>query len=107
MRSRLRSAEGTSVFSRDAGWTGTATGSTRGGVNRRIVAAALLVAAGGCTGTDVSVTGSSEGGHISAPPIEADVDKEGIKGPPTPTPGPITPIYPVATPNPTATPRPK
>jgi hypothetical protein len=74
-------------------------------VTRRILAAAVLVAAGGCT--EVTVTGSSEGGHISAPPLEADVGKDGITGPPTPTPGPITPIYPVATPNPTATPLPK
>jgi hypothetical protein len=71
------------------------------------VAAAVLVAAGGCTGADVTVTGSSEGVHVSAPPVEADVDKGGVAGPPTPTPGPITPVYPLATPNPTATPLPK
>jgi hypothetical protein len=72
----------------------------------------VLVAACACTGTDVTVVGSGEGGQVlvtgaNSPPVEVNIGKDGITGPPTPTPGPITPVYPVATPNPTATPLPK
>jgi hypothetical protein len=78
----------------------------------------LVVAIGACSGTNVSVVsgnvtataGPDEDGQIlierrDGPPIEANIGKNGIEEV-TPTPGPITPIIPVATPQPTATPRP-
>jgi len=81
-------------------------------VTRRIGAVAfLVVAAGGCSGTNVTVvSGTDEDGQIlierrDGPSIEAGIGKHGIEGI-TPTPGPITPIIPVATPEPTATPQP-
>jgi hypothetical protein len=81
-------------------------------VLRGIAAILLIAAAGACSsGTDATIVVSDEGADIAisdpnAPPIGATIDKEGVKGPPTPTPHPITPIIPVATPVPTSTPRP-
>lgn len=79
---------------------------------RRIGAAVLwVVALGGCSGTNVTVVaGPDEDGQIlierrDAPPIEANIGKGGIE-PVTPPPNPITPIIPVDTPVPTATPGP-
>jgi hypothetical protein len=72
----------------------------------------LVVAVGACSGTNVTVVaGTDEDGQIlierrDAPPIEASIGKHGIEEI-TPTPGPITPIIPVATPEPTATPLPR
>ena len=79
----------------------------------------MVVAIGGCSGTNVAIVSGNvtavsgtddQDGQIlierrDGPPIEANIGKNGIEGV-TPTPGPITPIIPVATPQPTATPRP-
>ncbi len=79
----------------------------------RIGAAVLFtVAVGGCSGTNVTVVGGvGEDGQIlerqNAPPIEGSIDPDGGIKEITPPPSPITPIIPVATPEPTATPRPK
>ncbi len=71
----------------------------------------LALASVGCEGTAISVSGSKEGGQAvisgdGGPPVVAIADEAGVHGPPTPTPGQPTPIYPVATPAPTKTPRP-
>ena len=58
--------------------------------------------------TDVTVTRDSDGSTSvvasgpDVPPVEF-----GEEGPPTPTPGPYEPVYPITPPPPTATPRPK
>lgn len=74
------------------------------------IAVLLLVAAGGCSGNNATISGSDQGGQIlitgDHPPIEANIGENGIEGPPTPTPGPIAPKIPIQTPVPTATPRP-
>ena len=58
--------------------------------------------------TDVTITRTSEGTEAvvsgpAAPPVL--IDEEGMHGPPTPTPGPYEPVFPI-TPPPTSTPRP-
>jgi hypothetical protein len=61
--------------------------------------------------TDITVNRNSDGSTSAVatgpdvPPVE--IDEEGVHEPPTPTPGPYEPIYPVTPPPPTATPRPK
>jgi hypothetical protein len=61
--------------------------------------------------TDVTVTRDSDGSTSAVasgpevPPVE--IDEEGIHEPPTPTPGPYEPVYPITPPPPTPTPRPK
>jgi hypothetical protein len=75
-------------------------------MDRRIVTAVLVaLAAGACSGADVTITGSEEGVQVLAPPVDARVDDEGVQGPPTPTPRSITPVYPITTPGPPPTPR--
>ena len=70
-----------------------------------LVAAATL----SCSGTDVTIQSTDKGteAYVSgpdAPPVS--IDREGLHEPPTPTPGSITPIYPVVTHPPTPTRRP-
>ena len=61
--------------------------------------------------TEVTVTRDADGNTAAVvsgpetPPVE--IDKEGIHEPPTPTPGPYEPVYPITPPPPTPTPRPK
>ena len=73
-------------------------------------AAVASVAAARCSGTDVTIQSGQDGTEAfvsgpAAPPVS--IDREGVHEPPTPTPGPITPVYPVATAVPTKTPRPR
>lgn len=75
-----------------------------------LLLAAAIAAAAGCSGTDVTVNSTGEGAtaYVAAPPAPpVEVDREGLHEPPTPTPGPITPVYPIRTPPPTPTPRPR
>jgi len=75
-----------------------------------LLLAAALTAAGGCTGTDVTINSTEDGTTAvveTAPVAPVEIDRDGIHDPPTPTPGPITPIYPIRTPPPTSTPRPR
>ncbi|HEY2797528.1 MAG TPA: hypothetical protein VGK26_06530 [Thermoanaerobaculia bacterium] len=68
----------------------------------------LLVAAGGCSGSNGSVVLDNGNGSFVVtgdhPPIEGEVDEGEIRGI-TPTPAPITPVAALETPVPTATPR--
>ncbi len=72
----------------------------------------LLVAAGGCSGSNVNVQIPDEGdGGIEVisrdyPPLEGTIGKGGLEGI-TPLPGPITPISAMETPVPTSTPKPR
>src|SRR5262245_6052147 len=60
--------------------------------------------------TNVTIDSTGKGGTTATvessalPPI--DIDRKGVHEPPTPTPGPITPVYPIPTSAPAATPRP-
>ena len=74
-----------------------------------LVAVLIVLIALACAGTDVAIVGTPDGTTAvvsdgAAPPVL--VDKDGIHEPPTPTPDRITPVYPVATPAATKTPRP-
>ncbi len=78
--------------------------------NPVLLLAAAVAAAAGCSGTDVTVNSTGEGAtaFVAAPPVPpVEVDREGLHEPPTRTPAPITPIYPIRTPPPTPTPRPR
>ena len=70
---------------------------------------ALFSVVGNLGCTDLTVTRYPDGGTeaaVSGPAVgPVVIDKEGVHNPPTPTPGPYEPIYPV-TPAPTPTPRP-
>jgi hypothetical protein len=78
----------------------------------RTLFAILLAGAAACTGTNVTVDASGDGGEAviaspGNPPIVAIAEEGGVHGPPTPTPNSLTPPHPLATPAPTATPRPR
>ena len=71
----------------------------------------LALAAGAAVRcTDITVNRDSDGTTSAVasgpevPPVL--IDEEGVREPPTPTPGPYEPVYPVTPPAPTATPRP-
>jgi hypothetical protein len=61
--------------------------------------------------TDITVNRSDDGTTTAiasgpdVPPVV--IDEEGVHEPPTPTPGPYEPMYPITPPAPTPTPRPK
>jgi hypothetical protein len=76
-----------------------------------VLTLAALAATLGVRCTDLTVNRTEDGATTAvasgpdAPPVE--IDDEGVHEPPTPTPGPYDPVYPVTPPPPTPTPRPK
>ena len=77
--------------------------------SRTWAALLLIVAAGGCSGSNGSVVVSSDGNGSfqftgDHPPIEGEVTEGEIHGI-TPTPAPVTPVSALETPVPTPTPR--
>ena len=76
-----------------------------------ILPLAALIAAFAVRCTEVTVYKDEDGKTVAVasgpdgPPVV--IDDEGVHEPPTPTPGPYDPVYPITPPAPTPTPRPK